>query len=142
MVQISLAPCLLETQDDLNSAEEQLPEASQSVRGNAESTRPALGSMGRTMSTSSTKIPDGSVPSRTGGTLRKRGSLRKRDSLRRSNSKRSVTAGSIKGTREDDDEYNSVYHTPVPTSGNPTDILANRFQGKLRAAIFMLCFVL
>ncbi|KAI9729088.1 MAG: hypothetical protein M1828_000173 [Chrysothrix sp. TS-e1954] len=114
-------------EDDINSTTGQPQETSELAQVESEASQSNQNAIGRSMSTSSTKIPDGITASK-GGTLKKKGSLRKRDSLRRSNSKRSVTAGSIKGTMEDDEEYNSVYHTPVPTSGNPTDVLANRFQ--------------
>jgi hypothetical protein len=66
-------------------------------------------------------------------TLRKQKSLSRRSSLRRSNSKRSIRAGSIGGITYDDTtgvDKRSVYYTPIPTSGSPTDILANRFQGQ------------
>lgn len=83
----------------------------------------------RAPSTASTKVADSSALSR-GGTLKKRQSLRKRDSLRRSSSKRSLHAGSIRGVgNEDEDDYDSVFSTPIPTSGNPTEVLAERFQG-------------
>jgi hypothetical protein len=75
------------------------------------------------------------TPSRS-NTLKKKGSsgaLNRRSSLKRSNSRRSVHAGSIKGVSMADDakkgDENSVFYTPVPTTGAPTDILANRFQG-------------
>lgn len=62
-------------------------------------------------------------------TLKKRSSVRRTGSLRRSSSKKSLKAGSIRGFGgEDDGNYNSVFFTPVPTSGSPTEILANRFQ--------------
>jgi hypothetical protein len=64
--------------------------------------------------------------------LRKQKSLSRRNSLKRSSSKRSVRAGSIGGITYDDTsgiDKRSVYYTPVPTSGAPTEILANRFQG-------------
>ncbi|KAF2278382.1 uncharacterized protein EI97DRAFT_431612 [Westerdykella ornata] len=73
----------------------------------------------------------GSAPART-GTLKKRNSVKRSGSLKRSGSRRSMHAGSIRGVSIDDDdqgnEHNSVFYTPVPTSGSPTDILANRFQ--------------
>ncbi|KAF2099998.1 hypothetical protein NA57DRAFT_37673 [Rhizodiscina lignyota] len=67
-------------------------------------------------------------------TLKKKGSVSKRGSLKRSGSRRSIHAGSIKGVSMDgegarvDSASNSVFYTPIPTSGAPTDILANRFQ--------------
>ena len=82
----------------------------------------------RSASSASTKVPEHGGVSK-GGTLRKRQSLKKSGSLMRRSSKRSLRAGSIKGMRDDEDNFNSVFHSPVPTSGNPTDTLANRFQG-------------
>ena len=78
------------------------------------------------------------TPSR-GGTLKKKQSLKKSGSLKRSSSRKSNRPGSVRsltlGEREryadgDPDEMmNSPFYTPVPTTGNPTEILANRFQG-------------
>lgn len=75
------------------------------------------------------------TPSR-GGTLKKK-SLSKKGSVKRSGSRRSSYAGSIKGLDTGDQQYdganddqmNSAFFTPVPTTGSPTEILANRFQG-------------
>lgn len=65
------------------------------------------------------------IPSR-GGTLKKKASLR------RSGSRRSSRAGSVRSLavhpQGDIDELHSAFYSPVPTSGNPTEILANRFQ--------------
>lgn len=62
-------------------------------------------------------------------TLSKKGSVKRKTSLRRSNSRRSINAGSIKGVRADGDggDFDSIFYTPVPTQGSPTDILAERF---------------
>jgi len=76
------------------------------------------------------------APSRS-NTLKKKGSvgggLARRGSLKRTNSRRSVHAGSIGGVALADEakmsDENSVFFTPVPTTGTPTEILANRFQG-------------
>ena len=75
------------------------------------------------------------LPSR-GGTLKKKQSLKKTGSIKRSSSRRSLGAGSVKsltlGDKEkyaDQNEMNSAFYTPVPTTGNPTEILSNRFQG-------------
>jgi hypothetical protein len=77
------------------------------------------------------------IPSR-GGTLKKKASLRRAGSLKRSSSRRSSRAGSVRSlafqTPADIDEMHSVFFSPVPTSGNPTEILANRFQG-----IYIMC---
>lgn len=67
-------------------------------------------------------------------TLKKKGSLSRKSSLKRSGSRKSLRAGSIKGVNIHDEgvdppHHNSVFYTPIPTSGAPTDILANRFQG-------------
>ncbi|MCJ1351674.1 MAG: hypothetical protein MMC33_001658 [Icmadophila ericetorum] len=73
------------------------------------------------------------TPSR-GGTLKKKQSIKRTGSLKRSSSRKSLRAGSLSlGEKEKysdghGDEMNSAFYTPVPTSGNPTDILANRFQ--------------
>ena len=73
------------------------------------------------------------TPSR-GGTLKKKASLKRGSSLRRSNSRRSSRAGSVRSlalqTAGDSDEMHSAFYSPVPTSGSPTEILANRFQGR------------
>ncbi len=76
------------------------------------------------------------TPSR-GGTLKKKNSLKKSGSLYRSSSRRSMAAGSVKSLAlgdhekyEGGDTY-SVFYTPVPTRGHPTDALAERFQGKV-----------
>lgn len=75
------------------------------------------------------------APSR-GGTLKKRQSLSRKNSLKRSGSRKNDRPGSVKSLTSADDvggqvsEMNSAFFTPVPTSGSPTDILANRFQGR------------
>ncbi|KAL9096456.1 MAG: hypothetical protein Q9165_001453 [Trypethelium subeluteriae] len=69
------------------------------------------------------------TPSRS-GTLKKKNSVKRASSIKRSGSRRSMKAGSIKGFGDNagDNDFNSVFHTPIPTSGTPTDVLANRFQ--------------
>ena len=66
-------------------------------------------------------------------TLKKRSSLRRASSMRRSGSRRSMKAGSVRSlalqSNPDEDELHSAFHCPVPTKGNPTEALANRFQG-------------
>ena len=76
------------------------------------------------------------TPSRA-GTLRKKASLSKKGSLRRNGSRRSLRAGSVRslslGDREKynaEEDLNSAFAIPIPTNGNPTEVLANRFQGK------------
>ena len=72
------------------------------------------------------------TPSR-GGTLKKRQSLSRKHSLKRSGSKKGSRPSSVKSLNIAADagssEANSVFYTPVPTQGSPTEILANRFQG-------------
>ena len=87
------------------------------------------GALHRSASSASTKVTDTATPSR-GGTLKKRGSLKKRASLGRSGSKRSMRAGSMKNFRDPDDDFHSIFATPVPTTGSPTELLGDRFQGK------------
>ena len=72
------------------------------------------------------------TPSRS-GTLKKKGSVKRTGSLKRSGSRKSLHAGSIRGVPIDDQEHgygreDSVFYTPVPTKGSPTDVLADRFQ--------------
>ena len=76
------------------------------------------------------------TPSR-GGTLKKRQSLKKKNSIKRSMSGRLSRTNSMKSlggsekeiyAGEHADELNNAFFTPVPTSGSPTEILANRFQ--------------
>ncbi|KAL2811126.1 hypothetical protein BJX63DRAFT_292571 [Aspergillus granulosus] len=71
------------------------------------------------------------------GTLKKKSSLSKRGSMRRSGSRRSMRAGSVRslvlGDKEKypvdgDEDMNSAFYIPVPTTGSPTEVLANRFQ--------------
>jgi len=72
------------------------------------------------------------IPSR-GGTLKKKASLKRSGSLKRSSSRRSSRAGSVRSlvlqAPADVDDMHSAFFSPVPTTGNPTEILANRFQG-------------
>ena len=76
------------------------------------------------------------LPSRA-STLKKKASLSKRGSFRRSSSRKSSRAGSVRsinfGEKErygvTEDEQNSAFYVPIPTSGSPTELLANRFQG-------------
>ncbi|KAF2707433.1 hypothetical protein K504DRAFT_411658 [Pleomassaria siparia CBS 279.74] len=77
-------------------------------------------------------LNQGGAPSRS-GTLKKRSSVKRSGSLKRSGSRKSTHAGSIRGVSIEDDnrhssKQNSVFYTPVPTTGSPTEILANRFQ--------------
>lgn len=75
------------------------------------------------------------IPSR-GGTLKKKASMKRSGSLKRSGSRRSSRAGSVRSlalqttSGGEIDEAHSVFFSPVPTTGNPTEVLANRFQCK------------
>jgi hypothetical protein len=68
-----------------------------------------------------------------GNTLKKKNSLRRSASLKRSGSRRSMKAGSVRSlalqSSHEPDEMHSAFYCPVPTSGTPTDVLAQRFQG-------------
>ena len=68
-----------------------------------------------------------------GNTLKKKNSLRRSASLKRSNSRRSMRAGSVRSlalqSSHEPDEIHSAFYCPVPTSGSPTELLAQRFQG-------------
>lgn len=86
-------------------------------------------------STSVMSQGDTLIPSR-GGTLKKKPSLKRGNSLKRSGSKRSSRAGSVRSLAlqpEAHDEIHSAFFSPVPTTGNPTEILANRFAGTFRS---------
>ncbi|KAI1763710.1 hypothetical protein GGR53DRAFT_520833 [Hypoxylon sp. FL1150] len=67
-----------------------------------------------------------------GNTLKKKSSLRRSGSLKRSSSRRSMKAGSVRSlalqSTHDSDEIHSAFFCPVPTTGSPTELLANRFQ--------------
>ena len=76
---------------------------------------------------------DAELPQRN-NTLRKKPSMRRSGSLRRSSSRRSNKAGSVRSlalqSTSEPDGLHSAFYCPVPTSGTPTDVLANRFQSK------------
>lgn len=82
------------------------------------------------------------TPSR-GGTLKKKASLKKGGSIKRSGSRRSSRAGSVRSlalqSAHENDELHSAFFSPVPTSGNPTEVLANRFQGLLPTSNLRRC---
>lgn len=68
------------------------------------------------------------------GISRKESSLGRKSSLRRSASRRSLRAGSVRSLHLGDrekyvaDNFNSAFYVPIPTHGNPTEVLAERFQ--------------
>ncbi|KAK6527889.1 hypothetical protein TWF281_009155 [Arthrobotrys megalospora] len=73
----------------------------------------------------STKGGTAEPPSRQPSTLKKRNSFRRSSSLKRSGSRsRRSTVGEM-----DSDNPNSAFHSPVPSHGSPTEVLANRFSG-------------
>lgn len=98
-----------------------------SVRGESIVDGPTIQRSNSVMSQGETLLPS------RGGTLKKKASLKRGSSLRRSSSRRSSRAGSVRSLAlqptADDDEMRSAFYSPVPTTGNPTEILANRFQG-------------
>jgi hypothetical protein len=69
-----------------------------------------------------------------GGTLKKKASLKRGNSLKRSGSRRSSRAGSVRSLalQPEPNELYSAFYSPVPTTGNPTEILANRFQSEYK----------
>ncbi len=86
------------------------------------------------------------TPSR-GGTLKKKQSVNRKGSIKQASSRRSSAAGSVRNVAFANDvvaeggEMNNAFYTPVPTSGNPTEILANRFQGMSMQRIAILLSV-
>lgn len=92
-------------------------------------------SPGRQRSGSQVSQTTTAIPSR-GGTLKKKASLKRAGSLNRSGSKKNSYAGSVRSMRlgekekyEPDEEHNSAFYCPVPITGSPTELLADRFQG-------------
>lgn len=54
----------------------------------------------------------------------------------RAGSVRSLALGDREKYNVDGDEdMNSAFYIPVPTTGNPTEVLAERFQGKSKFQI-------
>ena len=76
---------------------------------------------------------DNQLPLRN-NTLKKKSSMRRTASLGRSSSRRSNRPGSVRSfamqSNSEPDDLHSAFYCPVPTSGTPTDVLANRFQGE------------
>lgn len=91
--------------------------------------------MQRSNSLSGSIGPSESVNLSRSNTLKKKPSLRRGGSLKRSGSRRSMKAGSVRSlalqSNTDEDEQHSAFHCPVPTTGNPTEALAGRFQCQL-----------
>ncbi|KAI1338088.1 hypothetical protein F5Y15DRAFT_417140 [Xylariaceae sp. FL0016] len=98
---------------------------------------PAMQRSNSVMSSRSEVIPGDGASSQgislsRGNTLKKKNSLRRSGSLKRNSSRRSMKAGSVRSlalqSSHDSDELHSAFFCPVPTSGSPTETLANRFQ--------------
>lgn len=58
-----------------------------------------------------------------GDSVQRQSTLKKNIPIERTGSKKSLSGEA--------ESRNSVFYTPIPTQGNPTEILANRFNGKL-----------
>lgn len=91
-----------------------------------------LANMQRAASVTSYAAGDDSTLPVRNNTLRKKTSMRRTTgSIRRSSSRRSTRAGSVKSlalqSASDPDEEHSAFFCPVPTSGAPTEVLAERF---------------
>lgn len=100
----------------------------------ASAARPGLQ---RSVSSMSYSHSRSATPTRSSSTLKKRSSLSKRGSMRRSGSRKSLRAGSVRSLNLGDrekytadglEDANSAFAVPIPTDGNPTEVLANRFQ--------------
>ena len=76
------------------------------------------------------------TPSRS-STLKKKSSIKRAGSIGRTASRRSSYAGSLRsvkvveGVAREEPQNNSAFFCPVPTMGNPTELLADRFQCEL-----------
>lgn len=94
---------------------------------------------GMQRTTSNASQGDTLGPSR-GGTLKKKASLKRTGSFKRSGSRRSSRAGSVRSLalQPEGNELYSAFFSPVPTSGNPTEILANRFTSTQFPALSVL----
>ncbi|KAH0599257.1 hypothetical protein MHUMG1_03374 [Metarhizium humberi] len=97
-----------------------------------ESNRPGFAAMQRSNSVHSFAAGDDQQLPVRNNTLRKKSSMRRTSSLRRSSSRRSSRPGSVRSlalhSASDRDDAHSAFYCPIPTSGTPTDVLANRFQ--------------
>jgi hypothetical protein len=69
-----------------------------------------------------------------GNTLRRKNSVSKKDSLKKTGSRKSLRnrsgSGAARTPVDPERDVMSIFYTPIPTSGSPCEILANRFQGK------------
>ena len=111
-----------------------------SQRGSSIADGPAPGTMQRSISYSgpANGVTGDAVSLSRGNTLKKKASIRRSASLKRSGSRRSMKAGSVRSlalqSTTDQDEMHSAFYCPVPTSANPTEVLASRFQGSSYAS--------
>lgn len=95
----------------------------------------SISSRPEVLSTTGDGATTGSIPLSRGNTLKKKGPLRRSGSrtgsLRRSSSRRSMNAGSVRSlalqSSHDPEQTASAFYCPVPTTGNPTEVLCNRF---------------
>lgn len=85
------------------------------------------------LGTSPDTYPDG-TPVR-GATLRKKGNSVQRG-VSRASSKRSIRMQPVRRNVNPDADFYNVFNIPIPTTGNPTEVLANRFQGKSGVASY------
>ena len=74
--------------------------------------------------------PEGSDAAKRQNTLKKKDSVSRKASVQRSGSEK-PGLGYIHDVEGQLENRNSVFYTPVPTQGNPTEALANRFMGEL-----------
>lgn len=63
-------------------------------------------------------------------TLKKKGNSVKRG-VSRASSKRSIRMVPVRRSINMNSDFYNVFNIPIPTTGNPTEVLANRFQGML-----------
>lgn len=79
---------------------------------------------------------------------KKKSSFSRKPSVRRHGSRRSLHAGSVKSLHLGDREkygvegsgdFNSAFYVPIPTTGHPTNVLADRFQGSFSSSLYS-CF--
>uniref|UniRef100_A0A093UVE9 Phosphatidylinositol 4,5-bisphosphate-binding protein SLM1 n=1 Tax=Talaromyces marneffei PM1 TaxID=1077442 RepID=A0A093UVE9_TALMA len=107
--------------------------------GMSADSRPASYIANQFLQRSESQMSHNSIAPSRSGTLKKKASLSRKGGLKRSSSRRSLRAGSVRslnlGEREKygSDDPNSAFYVPIPTTGSPTEELANRFQGLIEA---------
>jgi len=90
------------------------------------------------LGTSPDTYPDG-TPIR-GATIKKKGNSVRRG-VSRASSKRSIRMQPVRRSVNPDADFYNVFNVPIPTTGNPTEVLANRFQGMSSPTPFMIAAV-